>query len=137
MTSRLQSIETELLTQARNLVGLAAINREFIAKLETIDSPQLVVLDMDSIEIPENRSTTPTTGITNQLVITRCCSTAKAKMTRLSCHRLRSNEVRLWLRRSLITSGTTASVASRNCLDGGVHPRNLWRRLALPKRIEN
>ena len=137
LTSRSQSFETKLLTQAKNLVGLAAINREFIAKLETIDSPQLVVLDMDSTEIPENRSTVATTGITNQLVITRCCSTGKAKMTRLSCHRFRSNEVRLWLKRSLTISGTSASVASRNRLDGRVHPGNLWRRLALPKRIEN
>jgi hypothetical protein len=39
------------------------------------------------------------------------------KMTRLSCHRFRSNEVRLWL-----------SVIAYNL-------RNLWRRLVLPKRI--
>jgi hypothetical protein len=41
------------------------------------------------------------------------------KMTRLSCHRFRSNEVRLWL--SLIAYNLG----------------NLWRRLVLPKRIEN
>ncbi len=41
------------------------------------------------------------------------------KMTRLSCHRFWSNEVRLWL-----------SVLAYNL-------GNLWRRLALPKRIEN
>jgi len=41
------------------------------------------------------------------------------KMTRLSCHRFRSNEVRLWL-----------SVIAYNL-------GNLWRRLALPKRIDN
>ena len=40
-------------------------------------------------------------------------------MTRLSCHRFRSNEVRLWL-----------SVMAYNL-------GNLWRRLVLPKRIEN
>ena len=40
------------------------------------------------------------------------------KMTRLSCHRFRSNEVRLWL--SVIA----------------YHLGNLWRRLVLPKRIE-
>jgi len=39
-------------------------------------------------------------------------------MTRLSCHRFRSNEVRLWL--SVIA------------YDLG----NLWRRLVLPKRID-
>lgn len=40
-------------------------------------------------------------------------------MTRLSCHRFRSNEVRLWL-----------SVLAYNL-------GNLWRRLALPSRIDN
>ena len=48
LTSRLQSFETEQLTQAENLSGLAAINRELIARAETIESPQRVVLDMDS-----------------------------------------------------------------------------------------
>ena len=41
------------------------------------------------------------------------------KMTRLSCHRFRANEVRLWL--SLIAYNLG----------------NLWRRLVLPKRIGN
>ncbi len=41
------------------------------------------------------------------------------KMTRLSCHRFRSNEVRLWL--SLIAYNLG----------------NFWRRLVLPKKIEN
>ncbi|MBI3669414.1 MAG: IS1380 family transposase [Acidobacteria bacterium] len=41
------------------------------------------------------------------------------KMTRLSCHRFRSNEVRLWL-----------SVIAYNL-------GNLWRRLAFPRRIGN
>mgnify|MGYP001556739445 CR=1 FL=1 len=40
-------------------------------------------------------------------------------MTRLSCHRFQSNEVRLWL--SLIAYNLG----------------NLWRRLVLPKKIEN
>ena len=39
-------------------------------------------------------------------------------MTRLSCHRFRSNEVRLWL-----------SVVAYNL-------GNLWRRLVLPRRID-
>src|SRR6516162_1525961 len=52
LTSRLQSFETELLTQTDNLAGLAALNRELIARAEAIDSPQRVVLDMDSTEIP-------------------------------------------------------------------------------------
>jgi hypothetical protein len=41
------------------------------------------------------------------------------KMTRLSCHRFRSNEVRLWLSVIAYSLG------------------NLWRRLVLPKRIDN
>ncbi len=52
MTSRLQSFETELLTQAENLAGLAALNRELVAKGEAIDSRRRVVLDMESTEIP-------------------------------------------------------------------------------------
>ena len=52
LTSRLQSFETELLTQADHLAGLAALNRELPARAETIDSPRRVVLDMDSTEIP-------------------------------------------------------------------------------------
>ena len=52
LTSRLQSFETELLTQDENLAGLAAINRDLIARAEAMDSPQRVVLDMDSTEIP-------------------------------------------------------------------------------------
>ena len=51
MTSRLQSFETELLTQAENFAGLARINRELLAR-EAIDPPRRVVLDMDSTEVP-------------------------------------------------------------------------------------
>jgi Transposase DDE domain group 1 len=47
------------------------------------------------------------------------CPLGPVKMTRLSCHRFRSNEVRLWL-----------SVLACNL-------GNLWRRLALPQKIEN
>ncbi len=52
LTSRLQPFETELLTQAENLAGLATLNRELIARAEAIDSARRVVLDMDSTEIP-------------------------------------------------------------------------------------
>ena len=52
LTSRLQSFETELLAQEENLTGLATINRELLATVETIDSPRRVVLDLDSTEIP-------------------------------------------------------------------------------------
>ncbi len=52
LTSRLQSFETEMLAEEENFGGLARINRELIAKAESIDAPQRVVLDMDSTEIP-------------------------------------------------------------------------------------
>jgi len=52
LTSRVHSFETELLTRDENLAGLAAINRALIARVEATESPQLVVLDMDSTEIP-------------------------------------------------------------------------------------
>ena len=39
LTSRLQSFETEVLAQAENLAGLAALNRELVNKAEAIDSP--------------------------------------------------------------------------------------------------
>src|SRR5712664_2228206 len=52
LTSRLQSFETEVLTQEENLAGLAALNRELVAKAEAIASPRRIVLDMDSTEIP-------------------------------------------------------------------------------------
>jgi len=51
LTSRLQSFETELLTQPDNLAGLATLNRELVARAETIDPFRRVVLDMDSTEI--------------------------------------------------------------------------------------
>jgi hypothetical protein len=52
LTPRLQSFETEVLARDENLVGLETINRGLIAQAETIESPQRVVLDMDSTEIP-------------------------------------------------------------------------------------
>jgi len=52
LTSWLQSFETELLTEGENLAGLAALNRELMARAEVIDSPRRVVLDMDSTEVP-------------------------------------------------------------------------------------
>ena len=40
LTSRVHSFETELLTQEENLAGLAVLNRELIARVETLASPQ-------------------------------------------------------------------------------------------------
>ena len=51
LTSRLQSFETGVLTQEDNLAGLAALNRELIARVEAIASPRRIVLDMDSTEV--------------------------------------------------------------------------------------
>ena len=52
LTSRLQTFETEMLAEEENFAGLAAINRDLIAKAEAFDSAQRVVLDMYSTEIP-------------------------------------------------------------------------------------
>jgi hypothetical protein len=52
LPSRLHWFETEVLGQDENLEGLNRINRELLAKVEAMDSPQRVVLDMDSTEIP-------------------------------------------------------------------------------------
>jgi len=52
LTSRLQSFETEVLAQDQTLAGLEAINRDLIARTESVDSRERVVLDMDSTEIP-------------------------------------------------------------------------------------
>jgi len=52
LTSRVQSFETEMLAEEGNFAGLARINRELIGKVEAVASPQRVVLDMDSTEIP-------------------------------------------------------------------------------------
>src|ERR1022692_3176804 len=48
LPSRLHWFETEVLSQDENLEGLSRINRELLAKAEAMDSPQRVVLDMDS-----------------------------------------------------------------------------------------
>jgi hypothetical protein len=52
LTSRLQTFETEMLAEEENITSLARINRELIGKAEALDSPQRIVLDMDSTEIP-------------------------------------------------------------------------------------
>jgi hypothetical protein len=52
LTSRLQTFETEMLAEEDNFRSLARINRELIAKAEAIDTPERIVLDMDSTEIP-------------------------------------------------------------------------------------
>ena len=48
----MQSFETEMLADEENFAGLARINRELIGRVEAVDSPQRVVLDMYSTEIP-------------------------------------------------------------------------------------
>ena len=52
LPSRLYWFETEVLSQDENLDGLSRINRELLAKAVAVDSPQRLVLDMDSTEIP-------------------------------------------------------------------------------------
>jgi Transposase DDE domain group 1 len=52
LPSRLHWFETQVLTQSANLSGLAAMNRELIARAEGQDQSSRAVLDMDSTEIP-------------------------------------------------------------------------------------
>jgi len=52
LTSRLQTFETEMLAEEENFRSLARINRELVGKVEAFNSPQRVVLHMDSTEIP-------------------------------------------------------------------------------------
>jgi hypothetical protein len=55
LTSRLQSFETEMLAAEENFAGLARINRGLIARVEGAGSPQRIVLEMDSTEVPVYR----------------------------------------------------------------------------------
>jgi len=80
LTSRLQTFETEMLAEEENFGSLARINRELIARAEALDSPQRIVLDMDSTEIPVygQQETAPATATSSPPAIARCCcSTGK------------------------------------------------------------
>jgi len=52
LTSRLHSFETEMVAEEANFPGLSRIDRELLARAKAVDSPEQVVLDMDSTEIP-------------------------------------------------------------------------------------
>ncbi len=76
LTSRVHSFETDLLTQDKNLTGLATVNRELIARVEAMESSRRVVLDIDSTEVPvstASRNRAPTTATSRPPAITRCC----------------------------------------------------------------
>jgi len=96
LTSRLQTFETEMLAEEENFQSLARINRELIGKAEA-NSPQRVVLDMDSTEIPVyGRSKALTTGTLSPLAITHCCcSIGKATAWRQSCGPVTSTAPRI------------------------------------------
>ena len=52
LPSRLHWFETQVLTQAANLSGLAAMNRQLVARAEGEERTSRAVLDKDSTEIP-------------------------------------------------------------------------------------
>jgi Transposase DDE domain group 1 len=52
LTSRLQTLETEMLAEDANCAGLGRLNRALIGKAEAMDSGDRTVPDMDSTEIP-------------------------------------------------------------------------------------
>jgi hypothetical protein len=156
-TSRLQSLETELLAEEENLAGLARINRESIGSRSRA---RRWCLGADgacakpgiyeelgergpnyAIRLPANHCVERDLAELLTRPVGRPCrkpvlrfynkrGTAQqwkqwikegqqaVKMTRLSCQRFRSNEVRLWL-----------SVIAYNL-------GNLWQRLVLPQRVE-
>jgi hypothetical protein len=105
LTFRLQPFETEMLGEEENFAGLGRLNRALIGKVEAMDSACRAVVRF------YNKWGTAEQWIKE--------GKQAVKMTRLSCHRFRSNEVRLWL--SLIAYNLG----------------NLWRQLVLPKRIDN
>jgi hypothetical protein len=87
LTSRLQTFETGMLAEEENFGSFARINRELISKAEALDSPQRVVLEMDSTEIPVygSRRTARTTATLSPPAITRyCCSIGRATVWRQS-----------------------------------------------------
>ena len=52
LTSRMQSLKTEMLAEEENFIRLARINRELVGKTEAPESAPRVVLDLDTAEIP-------------------------------------------------------------------------------------
>jgi len=102
LTSRLQSFETGVLTQADNLAGLAALNRELVARVEAIASPRRIVLDMDSTEVAvygQQEESAYNGHFESTVTIHCCCSTARATV---------------W-RPSYVPATSTAQTAGRNC----------------------
>ncbi|MGA9628326.1 MAG: transposase [Bryobacteraceae bacterium] len=81
LTSRLQTFEAEMLAEEENSAGLARISRELIGKAEAVDSPQRVVLDRDSTEIPvygEQEQSAYNGHFEPTCYPPCCCSTARA-----------------------------------------------------------
>jgi hypothetical protein len=52
LTSRLQSFETGMLAEEKNLAGLEGLNRALIGRAEAMEAGGRAVLDLDSTEIP-------------------------------------------------------------------------------------
>jgi len=96
------SFETELLSQNDNLTGVGGDQPGAAREGESDGVPA-------PVEFYNKR------GTAEQWIK---AGKEAVKLTWLSCHRFRTNEVRLWL-----------SVIAYN-------PGNLWRRLGLPKRID-
>jgi hypothetical protein len=75
LTSRLQSCETEVLTQADNLAGLAALNRELVArsKLSIRLGASCWIWTAQRSRFTVSTSRVPTTDTSNPPAIIRCC----------------------------------------------------------------
>ena len=115
LTSRLQSFGTEVLTQEENLAGLAALNRELLARVEAIAPPSRVMLDMDSTEIVvygQQEDSAYNGHLSPPTIIRCCCSIASATAWRPSC--------------GLATSAVPR--AGRNCCCSRLNANSGWAR---------
>ena len=142
LTSRLQTFETEMLAEEENFRSLARINRELIGKAEAVSSPQRV-LDMDSTEIPvygqqENSAYNghfESTCYHPLLLFSRegDCLAAKLRPGNVDSAEdweellLPEIERQQKLGKEVVFRADAAFAK----------PENLWRRLVLPKKIEN
>jgi Transposase DDE domain group 1 len=122
LTSRLQTFETEMLAEEENFAELARLNRALIGRAGAMDSGHRTVLDMDSAEIPvygEQEQSAynghfESTCYHPLLLFNREGDCLAAKLRPGNVHSAEG-----WLSVIAYSLG------------------NLWRRLALPSRIDN
>ena len=91
--SQMGRFETKWLSRPENLVSLADLPGEWIDKVQQLEPPRIIVLDMDSSESPTygERRVAPITDISAAPAITRCsCSISSAMSSAAHCDRATS-----------------------------------------------